>query len=113
MRYQHGDPVTEKDVATALINRSEYLRNPQPRQIREGFSLLDLKRYVDGRGYQGTGLGQLTLDDLNRRAPILIPIQTRGYNHFVVFRGQRDNRVLLHDPAWGNRTMTVEHFMQA
>ena len=113
LRYQHGDPVTEKDVATALINRSEYLRNPQLVQIREGFSLLDLKRYVDGRGYQGTGLRQLTLDDLNRRAPILIPIQTRGYNHFVVFRGQRDNRVLLADPAWGNRTMTVEHFMQA
>lgn len=113
LHYQYGDPVTEKQVATALINRSEYLENPLLVQIREGFSLLDLKRYVDGRGYHGVGYGHLTLDDLKRRAPILTPIHTFGYNHFVVFRGQIGNRVLLADPAWGNRTVPVERFERA
>lgn len=113
LRQQYGDPVTEKEVATALIKRSEYLENPLLVQLREGFSLLDLKRYVDGRGYHGVGYGQLTLDDLKRRAPILVPIHTFGYNHFVVFRGQLGNRVLLADPAWGNRTMPVDRFERA
>lgn len=110
LRYQYGDPVTEKEVATGLINRPEYIENPLLVQLRQGFSLLDLKRYVDGRGYQGIGYGKLTLDDLNQHAPILVPINAFGYNHFVVFRGQSGNRVLLADPAWGNRTMTAEHF---
>jgi predicted double-glycine peptidase len=113
LRYQHGDPVTEKEVATALINRDIYIKNPQLVRLRQGFSLLDLKRYVDSRGYRGVGLGKMTLEDLVRRAPVLIPINVQGYNHFVIFRGQMGNRVLLADPAWGNRTMTVDRFQKA
>jgi uncharacterized protein len=44
--------------------RSEYLNNPLLVRAREGFALLDLKRYVDGRGYEGVGLGELTMPDL-------------------------------------------------
>jgi hypothetical protein len=113
LRYQHGDPVTEREVATALMNRDIYIENPLLVQIREGFSLLDLKRYVDARGYAGLGFGKLTLADLARRAPIVVPISVSGYNHFVIFRGHMGNRVLLADPAWGNRTMTVEQFEEA
>jgi len=110
LKWQHGDPVSEKDVATGLIKREEYVANPQLVQIRQGFSLLDLKRYVDERGYKGVGFGHMTLDDLEKRAPILVPINTIGYNHFVVYRGKKRNRVLLADPAWGNRTMTIADF---
>ena len=28
----------------------------------------------------------------------------------MVFRGIRGNRVLVADPAWGNRTLTVDEF---
>jgi hypothetical protein len=113
LRYQFGDDVTEKAVATALIKRPAYIANPRLIKVRQGFSLLDLKRYVDGRGYKGIGLGKLTLQDLEERAPILVPIHIVGYNHFVVFRGRLGNRVLLADPAWGNRTMTVGQFESA
>ena len=54
--------------------------------------------------------GRLTLEDLNEQAPILVPLSLHGYNHFVVYRGMHGNRVLLADPAWGNRTMLVERF---
>lgn len=113
LRYQYGDQVTEKAVATELVNRPEYIENPGLVQIREGFSLLDLKRYVDARGYRGIGFGKMTLADLVDRAPVLVPIRTKGYNHFVVFRGHLGNRVLLADPAWGNRTMTENQFNRA
>lgn len=110
LNYQHGDFVTEKEVANALMNRPEYLQQPGLVTIRQGFSLLDLKRYADSRGYKGIGYGNLSFDDLLKKAPIIVPINVFGYNHFVIFRGMLGNRVLLADPAWGNRTMLVDMF---
>lgn len=113
LTYQHGDPVPEREVAKALLRREEYIANPALVRIRQGFSLLDLKRYVDRRGYEGIGYGRLSVKDLLDRAPILTPINTQGYNHFVVFRGKLGDRVLLADPAFGNRTMRVDKFEDA
>jgi len=113
LNYQHGDPVSEREIAKGLIEREEYLVEPLLVRARHGFSLLDLKRYVDQRGYEGLGFGQLTLADLIERAPIMVPVNFNGYNHFVVFRGMRGNRVLLADPAFGNRTMLAAKFERA
>ena len=113
LRYQYGEPATEKEVAVALMNRPEYLKHPELVQIRQGFSLLDLKRYVDSHGYLGIATGKMELKDLIVRAPIMVPINVLGYNHFVIFRGLRGNRVLLADPAWGNRTMLTSDFLDA
>jgi predicted double-glycine peptidase len=113
LNYQYGDPVSERDVAEALINRDRYLANPLLVQARQGFSLLDLKKYVDRRGYRGIGYGKLELDALIERAPAIVPVSFNGYNHFVVFRGIRGNRILLADPAWGNRTLTLDEFEDA
>jgi uncharacterized protein len=110
LKYQYDDPVSERDIAKALIGRDKYIDNPALVRAQEGFSLLDLKKYVDARGYNGIGYGELQLDDLIERAPIIVPIDANGYNHFVVFRGVRGNRVLVADPAWGNRTLTIDEF---
>jgi uncharacterized protein len=113
LRYQLADSVSEREVAKGLISRAEYIARPELVRIREGFSMLDLKRYVETRGYKGEGYGKLEFEDLIERAPIIVPIKSHGYNHFVVFRGARGNRVLLADPAWGNRTMSTERFMRS
>lgn len=111
LKYQHAEPVTEKQVAASLMRRPEYIAHPDLIRIHEGFSLLDIKRDVDARGYKGSGYGSLTLQDLLEMAPLLVPLQINGYNHFVVFRGATKNHVLLADPAWGNRTMPVDQFL--
>jgi predicted double-glycine peptidase len=113
LNYQHADRVSEREVAKGLMQRREYVANPLRIRAQQGFSLLDLKRYVDKRGYEGIGYGGLALRDLIEEAPILVPLSLHGYNHFVVFRGVRGDRVLLADPAWGNRTMRVDKFEQA
>jgi uncharacterized protein len=110
LRYQYDDRVTEHDVALGLIRRKEYVQHPELVRLRQGFSLLDMKRYVDGRGYAGLGYGQLDIADLERLAPIIVAINPIGYNHFVVFRGIEGGAVLLADPAFGNRTMTLAKF---
>jgi len=118
LNYQHGDNVSEQEIARGLIKREEYLKDPNLVRFRQGFSLLDLKRFVDGRGYQGVGLGKLVIDDLTSTAPIMVPVDFNGYNHFVIFRGlvrtsSGRDRVLLADPAFGNRTMLLENFEAA
>ena len=77
LQYQHGDPVSEREVAAGLIEREEYLENPALVRARQGFSLLDLKRYVERRGYRGIGYGELALEDLVDRAPIMVPVNSR------------------------------------
>jgi uncharacterized protein len=113
LNYQYGDPIPERDIAKGLIERKEYLENPNLVRARSGFSLLDLKRFVDERGYQGVGYGDLELQDLIDMAPIVVPVDFSGYPHFVVFRGAMGNRVLLADPGFGNRTMLASKFEAA
>ncbi len=113
LNFQHGDPVSEREIAARLMSRTEYLENPMLVRFRQGFSLLDLKRFVDARGYNGVGLGRLTVEHLIARAPIIVPVNMYGYQHFVVFRGTLGNRVLLADPAFGNRTMLRSAFENA
>lgn len=118
LNYQLDDGVSEKEIARALIKRDEYLKDPNFLRFRQGFSLLDLKRFVDGRGYKGIGLGKLVIDDLKSTAPVMVPVDFNGYNHFVIFRGMAKtrsgrSRVLLADPAYGNRTMPLDEFEAA
>lgn len=111
LRYQHNLPVTERSVALGLINRPEYIADPNLVRFRQGFSLLDMKRLTDRMGYKGVGLGELALEDLLQNAPIIVPINTHGYPHFVVFRGATSRHVLLADPAFGNVTLSIEQFL--
>ncbi len=113
LKFQYGKSVSEHEIAVALMKREEYLKNPGLVRAREGFSLLDLKRYVESQGYQGVGLGKLELDDLVKRAPIMVAVNLHGYNHFVIFRGMVGDRVLIADPAWGNRTLLKKVFLNA
>ena len=110
LRYQHGINITEKSVALGLIDNPEYLNDPSRLHRQQGFSLLDLKNFVDSIGLLGNGLGKLSLGDIADLAPVIIPVNLDGYNHFVVFRGLASNRVLLADPGWGNRVLSVEEF---
>ena len=109
LRYQHGLPVSEKQIAESMLRRSDPLKV----KTRGGFSLLDLKRYADARGLEGVGYLKLTLDDLLEMAPILVPVVVRGYPHFVVIRGKAEDNMLIADPAFGNRTMDVRSFEKA
>lgn len=106
LTYQHGDPVSEREVAAGMLQRTsaELVRQ------RLGFSLLDLKRYAETRGFTADGYGNLTVDDLLKFGPTIVPIKTRPIAHFVVFRGVQGDRVLLADPGFGNWTTQITKF---
>lgn len=75
-----------------------------------GFSLLDMKRYLEGIAFQADGY-QSNLDTLAKAAvPAIALINYKGYRHFVVIKGIRNGEVLIGDPALGLRFMTREEF---
>ena len=84
--------------------------DPLKVKVRGGFSLLDLKRYVESRGLKGKGYLDLDLNGLIEIAPAIVPVDLGDYNHFVVFRGILDGKALLSDPAFGNRTVDINIF---
>lgn len=106
LTYQHGDPTSEVELVRSILRQTDPLKV----RVRLGFSLLDLKRFVMSRGYEGIGYREMTLQDLIDLAPVMVPVQFSGLNHFVIFRGMSGNRVLLADPAFGNRTLRAERF---
>jgi predicted double-glycine peptidase len=109
LSYQLGHPVSEHDVALAMLRRA----SPLLVRARLGFSLLDLKIYAATQGFGAAGFGQMTLADLDAMAPAIVPIRRYGFRHYVVYRGRRDDRVLIADPSFGNRTLPVETFEAA
>jgi predicted double-glycine peptidase len=113
LNFQHGEDLTERQVTRALIDRPEYLENPDIVRARFGFSLLDLKRFVERLGYEGIGFGRLDLAELGRLAPAIVPVNTRGLPHFVVVKEIAIGSVFLADPAFGNRSLDVDRFERA
>jgi predicted double-glycine peptidase len=109
LTYQLGDPVSEREAAQGMLR----VVNIRLVRARLGFSLLDLKRFAASRGYVASGYGTLTLDELLGMAPAIVPIRVHNFGHFVVVRGRLGDRLLLADPAFGNRTMTVTSFQRA
>lgn len=107
LAFQHGDPIPERDIAMAMLRATEAELVKQ----RLGFSLLDLKRFLESRGYAGDGYGDVGLADLVDLAPAIVPIRIYDYDHFVIFRGLAAGRAVLADSAYGNRTMLAGHFL--
>jgi uncharacterized protein len=109
LTYGFHDPVTEKAVAQAMLRRTDPLRV----RVRGGFSLLDMKRYAEARGYRADGYRKASLDELAAMRSPIVPIVEYGNPHFVVVRGIRDGQVDLADPGFGNRKVSLERFRSA
>jgi len=112
LNYYLGDQVTEFDIISNILESSD-LNKIKKIQKRQAFSMLDLKRFALYRGYQAAGYKVGIRDLIEFGKPLIIPIESLGYKHFVVFKGIKGDRVYLADPSFGNITMRYPHFLYA
>lgn len=100
LTHHYGRPVREETVFRAM-----YEAGDQAKIQQHGFSLLDIKRYLEANGFEADGF-EASLDQLaDAHVPAIILIRENGYNHFVVVKGLRGAKVLIGDPSSGTRVL--------
>lgn len=105
LREHYGRAVNEAQVFVAM-----YAVGDQPKIRKVGFSLLDMKTYLNSIGFSADGYRE-TLEDLQASdAPGIAVIQIGGYRHFVVVKGVHADKVLVGDPAQGLKAYTNADF---
>lgn len=108
LRYHY-----EYDVAEEKAFRGMWASGDREQIRRVGFSLLDMKRWLDSRGIAANGY-QVTLDMVAETGiPGIALISVRNYRHFVVVKGVRGDEVLIGDPSAGLAVMPRAAFEQA
>jgi uncharacterized protein len=108
LTYHYDYPVKEEEVFNAMYDMGD-----QEKINREGFSMLDMKTYIESLGFRADGY-RITLKKLHEMAgvPAVVIINSNGYNHFVVVKGVRGSEVLVGDPALGVKVYQVDEFEQ-
>ncbi|CAA7623927.1 C39 family peptidase [Magnetospirillum sp. UT-4] len=105
LTHHYRRPITEAEVFTAM-----YAAGDQETIRRQGFSLLDMQRYLATLGLKADGY-RVGLDKLiDVGVPAITLITIRGYSHFVVIKGVEGGDVLVGDPAMGVRAVPRAEF---
>ncbi len=80
---------------------------------QRGFSLLDIKRYVESIGMRGRGY-RISEDRLRSlRVPGLVLMDVRGFRHFVVLKQVVGEYAEIADPILGNRSVPIAEFLES
>ncbi len=105
LKYAYDQDVTEQKVLLDLFKISD------PQLVRrKGFSLLDIKRYVQSLGMRGRGY-QMSLEKLEQiKVPTIVLLDLKGYKHFVVLKKVIDNKVYIADSTLGNTIYDLNDF---
>jgi len=105
LTYQYGFPISEQTAFAAMFGHGN-----RAKISREGFSLLDIKRFLAALGFEADGF-IVPLQKLQQaRLPAIVLIGEHGYHHFVVIKGVLAGRVLVGDPAKGTRSIPETEF---
>ena len=109
LSYYFGEVTSEKEILDRLLKPLSHREKVVKKQ--RGFSLLDLKRVAEMKGYRAGGF-KVTFSQLTQvKAPVMVFLEPHGYKHFAVYRGFDRGRVYLADPARGNLRMSIGRFL--
>lgn len=81
--------------------------------VKHGFSMLDMKKFVETLGLRGRGF-RVGIDALyHLQIPVLVLMNIDGYEHFVIVKHAENGRIFLADPALGNRIVLEQDFAKS
>ena len=100
----------EDAVSEGMVFSKMYDAGDKEKIRRQGFSLLDMKMYLESEGYQADGF-RVSLDKLAELGvPAITILNMKGYHHFVVIKGIAGNEILVSDPAAGTTVISRPQF---
>ena len=107
LQYGYGIQTDEQEMIRRMMVGVD------PKQVvQNGFSMLDMKRYVETLGLRAHGF-KIEPDALYRlQMPVIALLDLKGYKHFVVVKGAEAGRVFVADPALGHRVMNEGDFVK-
>lgn len=107
LTYEFKDNTPETAIVVWILHRVD----PVKVRARGGFSLLDLKRFAQARGYHAEGYSGMSLEELAaQKTSVIVPIRLKGFDHFIVVHRITNGHVIIADPGFGNITMRVDRF---
>jgi len=105
LKFGYGIDIPE----TELIRRMMVFSTPEV-VVKNGFSMLDMKKFVETIGMRGRGF-RVTVDALQHlQIPVMVLMNIDGYEHFVIVKHAEQGRIFIADPALGNRIVLQEDF---
>jgi len=78
----------------------------------QGFSMLDMKRYVENLGMRARGYRVPAAGLAQLKVPAIVLQEIRGYKHFVVLQRTENDWVYIGDPVFGHKRYLVEDFLK-
>jgi len=107
LSFHYEDTVGELEVFGDMWEHGD-----QQKIQQQGFSLLDMKQFLERRGYKADGY-KIGLPQLEQaKVPAITIINNKGYLHFVIIKGVNDSAVLLGDPAVGLKRVDLQTFRE-
>jgi uncharacterized protein len=108
LTHHYGVATTEQQPFAAMWNAGD-----RAKIKKAGFSMFDMKSFLDARGFQTEGY-RMGIDDLRKSGrPTIVLLNLNGFKHFVVVKGVRGNIVLVGDPIRGLNKYDVGEFKKA
>ena len=96
----------------ALIRRMMVFSTPAVVQ-KNGFSMLDMKKFVETIGLHGRGFRVNTQALYHLQIPVIVLRNINGYEHFVIVKHAENGRIFIADPALGNRIVSEDDFSKS
>lgn len=107
LRQAYWLDVNEQQIIEGMLAHAD-----QDLVRTQGFSMLDMKRYVESLGMRARGyrVAAETLHSI--RIPVVVLMDVRGYKHFVVMQKVDKGWVYIGDPVLGHKRYKVDDFLK-
>jgi predicted double-glycine peptidase len=105
LKYGYGIDIPEPE----LIRQMMAFSTPEV-VVKNGFSMLDMKKFVETIGLRGRGFRVNTDALYHLQIPVLVLMNIDGYEHFVIVKHAENSRIFIADPALGNRIVAEDDF---
>ncbi len=107
LTYHYDRPTTEYAPFRAMWDLGD---KPTIRKV--GFSMLDMRNYLQSLGYRAEGF-KLKPDQLiELKRPVIVLLDINGFKHFVVVKGQTKDQILVGDSVLGLNKYSNQDFQK-